>query len=177
MKMVAQPQTVFFHNTQLSIVEYNNQPYVPMKLVVEGMGLDWKSQHRKLASNPRWGMVKMTIPSSGGIQEMLCIPLRKLFGWLNTISPNKVKPQLKQKIEVYQDECDDVLWAYWTNKNGLQEQYNEWLIKNKLSKDKGSFHGFGLNQRKLEKRVIEPQLKRLENLLQLSFSFIEAKAV
>ena len=38
MKMVAQPQTVFFHNTQLSIVEYNNQPYVPMKLVVEGMG-------------------------------------------------------------------------------------------------------------------------------------------
>ena len=35
MKMVAQPQTVFFHNTQLSIVEYNNQPYVPMKLVVE----------------------------------------------------------------------------------------------------------------------------------------------
>ena len=67
MKMVAQPQTVFFHNTQLSIVEYNNQPYVPMKLVVEGMGLDWKSQHRKLSSNPRWGMVKMTIPSSGGI--------------------------------------------------------------------------------------------------------------
>ena len=48
MNMVAQPQTVFFHNTQLSIVEHNNQPYVPMKPVVEGMGLAWQAQYDKL---------------------------------------------------------------------------------------------------------------------------------
>ena len=176
MDLVQKSLSVDFHQDKLTLVEYNGQPYIAMKPLVENMGLDWRSQQRKLTAK-RWGMVKMTIPTNGDLQEMLCLPLRKLFGWLNTISPNKVKPELKQKIEVYQDECDDVLWAYWTNKNGLQEQYNEWLNKNKLSKDKGSFHGFGLNQRKLEKRVIEPQLKRLENLLQLSFGFIEVKAV
>lgn len=124
MDLVQKSLSVDFHQDKLTLVEYNGQPYIAMKPLVENMGLDWRSQQRKLTAK-RWGMVKMTIPTNGDLQEMLCLPLRKLFGWLNTISPNKVKPQLKQKIEVYQDECDDVLWAYWTNKNGLQEQYNE----------------------------------------------------
>ncbi|MBO2700765.1 phage antirepressor N-terminal domain-containing protein [Shewanella algae] len=31
----------------------------------------------------------MSIPSKGGIQQMLCIPLRKLNGWLFSINPAK----------------------------------------------------------------------------------------
>ncbi len=31
-----------------------------------------------------------------------------------TISPNKVKPELRDTVIKYQEECDDVLWEYWT---------------------------------------------------------------
>ena len=63
MKMVAQLQTVFFYNTHLSIIEHNGQPYTPMKPIVEGMGLDWKSQFVKLKQRFAQGMVEITIPT------------------------------------------------------------------------------------------------------------------
>ncbi|WP_151956114.1 phage antirepressor N-terminal domain-containing protein [Acinetobacter guillouiae] len=114
--------TVPFHNAELFLVEHNGQPYTPMKPIVEGMGLAWQTQHRKLTQGynqngdtpTRWGVSIIEIPTLSGIQEMLCIPLRKLFGWLTTISPNKVKPELRETVIKYQEECDDVLWDYWT---------------------------------------------------------------
>jgi hypothetical protein len=175
MSMVAQPQTIFFHNTQLSIVEHNNQPYVPMKLVVEGMGLDWKSQHRKLVSNPRWGMVKMTIPSSGGIQEMLCIPLRKLFGWFNSISANKVKPECKEAVIKYQEECDDVLWSHWTGKLNARskafDELNKIDMEEKLSQAKATLHSHGLHLRKHEKKANKKKRQDWANRNILSLNF------
>ena len=45
---------------------------------------------------------------------MICLALRKLAGWLHTISPNKVKPEIRDKVIQYQEECDDVLYEYWT---------------------------------------------------------------
>ncbi|WP_428454186.1 phage antirepressor N-terminal domain-containing protein [Photobacterium kasasachensis] len=48
---------------------------------------------------------------------MICLPLRKLFGWLQTISPNKVKPEIRNLVIQYQNECDDVLWQYWNQQH------------------------------------------------------------
>ena len=47
---------------------------------------------------------------------MLCLPLRKLVGWLMTLSPNKIKnPEVRGRIIQYQNECDDALWHYWND--------------------------------------------------------------
>lgn len=85
-----------------------------MKPVVEGMGLDWKSQHAKMR-NGRFsqGMVEITIPSQGGAQKTSCLSLRKFPGWLMSIHPNKVKAEHREAIILYQNECDDALWDYW----------------------------------------------------------------
>lgn len=43
------------------------------------------------------------------------MPLRKLPGWLMSISPGKVKdPAVRERVIQYQNECDDVLWDYWS---------------------------------------------------------------
>ncbi len=44
---------------------------------------------------------------------MICMALRKLAAWLNSISPNKVRPEIRDKVIQYQEECDDVLYEYW----------------------------------------------------------------
>ena len=107
--------TVPFHSAELYLVEHDGQPYTPMKPIVENMGLAWQAQLAKLNSNAqRWGITKIVIPTLGDLQEMVCLPLRKLFGWLMTISPNKVKPEIRDSVIMYQNECDDVLWDYWT---------------------------------------------------------------
>ncbi len=85
-----------------------------MKPIVEGMGLTWQSQFEKLKQRFSKGITEIVIPSKGGEQSMLCLALRKLAGWLHTISPNKVKPEIRDKVIKYQEECDDVLYEYWT---------------------------------------------------------------
>ena len=108
-----------FNNANLTMIEHNGQPYIPMKPIVEGMGLDWKSQYRKITNKFKSCMVKMTIQLFGDSQsrEVIMLPLRKLPAWLYSVEPNKVKPELKETIIKYQEECDDVLWNYWTGKD------------------------------------------------------------
>ncbi|MFZ6709776.1 phage antirepressor N-terminal domain-containing protein [Undibacterium sp. TC9W] len=113
--MQTQIISVDFHKDKLQLIDKDNEPMVPMKPIVENMGLDWSTQRRKLAADKeRWGMVIMTIPSQGGDQETVCLPIRKIASWLMTISPNKVAPELRDKITLYQNECDDVLWDHWS---------------------------------------------------------------
>ena len=103
-----------FHGAELYVVNHNGEPYTPMKPIVEGMGMDWASQFTKLKQRFAKGIVEIAIPSVGGMQTMICLALRKLNGWLQTISPNKVRPEIREKVIQYQEECDDVLYEYWT---------------------------------------------------------------
>lgn len=114
MSQISPLSPVAFHGDTIYCISYQNQPYTAMKPIVENMGLDWRSQQRKLSSCERWGVVIMTIPSNSGEQNTLCMPVRKLPAYLASINPNKVRPELREKIIRYQNECDDVLWNYWT---------------------------------------------------------------
>ncbi|AUI88178.1 hypothetical protein BS333_17620 [Vibrio azureus] len=104
-----------FYGSNLLVVEYNNEPYIPMKPIVEGIGLNWKTQYRKLTGNSeRWTMVIMTmVASDNKPRERICIPLRKLFGWLQTLQPSRIRREIRDKVIQYQTECDDVLWRHW----------------------------------------------------------------
>lgn len=74
---------VSFRGDSLALIDHKGEPYVAMKPVVQGMGLDWKAQYRKLSANTdRWGVVMMTMPSLVGAQEITSLPLRKLAGWM-----------------------------------------------------------------------------------------------
>ncbi|HBA8349806.1 TPA: phage antirepressor Ant [Escherichia coli] len=105
-----------FHGAELYVVNHNGEPYTPMKPIVEGMGMTWQSQHRKLMERFKTCIIEMMIQLPGDTQRRLviCLALRKLAGWLQTISPNKVRPEIRDNVIHYQEECDDVLYEYWT---------------------------------------------------------------
>nr|WP_316207758.1 phage antirepressor N-terminal domain-containing protein [Escherichia coli] len=105
-----------FHGAELYVVNHNGEPYTPMKPIVEGMGMDWASQFTKMKHRFKTCIVKITMQLPGDEQrrEIICLALRKLAGWLQTISPNKVRPEIRDKVIQYQEECDDVLYEYWT---------------------------------------------------------------
>lgn len=56
----------------------------------------------------------MQLPGDNQRRDIICLALRKLAGWLQTISANKVRPEIREKVIQYQEECDDVLYEYWT---------------------------------------------------------------
>ncbi|ENO8558500.1 phage antirepressor N-terminal domain-containing protein [Yersinia enterocolitica] len=105
-----------FHGANLYVVNHNGEPYAPMKPIIDGMGMDWASQFTKLKNRFKTCVVKITMQLPGDDQQrdVTCLALRKLNGWLQTISPNKVKPEIRDKVVQYQEECDDVLYEYWT---------------------------------------------------------------
>ncbi|EMI6975434.1 phage antirepressor protein [Acinetobacter baumannii] len=117
--------TVPFHNNELYVVEFDGQPFTPMKPIVEGMGLDWASQFTKLKQRFGKGIVEITIPSKGGLQSMICLMLRKLPAWLYSIQSGKVKPEIRDTVIMYQNECDDVLWDYWTKGQAVNPRTNK----------------------------------------------------
>lgn len=107
-------QPVPFHGDTIYCIDHQNQPFTPMKPIVENMGISWQGQNQKLNANKeRWGIKMIFIPSQNGDQEMVCMPVRKLPAYLNTINPKKVSEKLREKIVRYQEESDDVLWTYW----------------------------------------------------------------
>jgi hypothetical protein len=113
--------TIDFHGATLIAVrgETPETTLVAMKPVVEGMGLDWKSQHAKIAGHPilSKGMVEITIPSAGGSQGMTALPLNRLNFWLATVQPKKVPDAaVRAKVIAYQTECADVLFAHFFGK-------------------------------------------------------------
>ena len=113
---------VKFHGDTLFCLTYQDQPFTPMKPIVENLGLGWSSQRQKLDSNrERWGVTMIVIPSDSGDQEMVCMPVRKLPAYMNSINPKKVRAELRAKIELYQNESDDALWKYWTDGQAVRQ--------------------------------------------------------
>ena len=106
---------VAFHGDTIFCIDYQGQPYTPMKPIVENMGLDWSAQAAKFRANKeRWTVVMITtVAQDGKEREVLCVPVRKLPAYMNSINPKKVRPELRPKVELYQNESDDALWAYW----------------------------------------------------------------
>lgn len=104
-----------FRGDTVVLIGKDNEPYVAMRSVVDNIGLSWQVQHRKITERFGSTVTEMvTVAEDGKHRSMTCLPLRKLAAWLYSISPNKVAPELRDKIIQYQEECDDVLWRYWT---------------------------------------------------------------
>lgn len=121
--MSLQQIAVPFHNAELYLVEFNGQPYTPMKPIVEGMGLDWAAQFNKLKQKFASTVAEIAmVANDGKSRSMLCLPMRKLAAWLYSVNANKVKPELRETVIKYQEECDDVLWDYWTKGKAINSR-------------------------------------------------------
>lgn len=108
--------SVPFNGQQVITAMNDGVAYVGMKAIVENLGMSWGTQQQKLARNHvKFGCIHMNMPSKGGIQQMLCIPLRKLNGWLFSINPAKVRADIRDRLVKYQEECFTVLYNYWSN--------------------------------------------------------------
>ncbi|EIC83969.1 phage antirepressor N-terminal domain-containing protein [Serratia sp. M24T3] len=104
-----------FHGQSVITAMAAGVAYVAMKPVVENIGLNWKGQYIKLINQmDKFGCGDISIPTNGGLQRMLCIPLKKLNGWLFSINPAKVRDDIRDRLIRYQEECFTALHDYWT---------------------------------------------------------------
>ena len=106
-------QRVDFYGDQLSAAQLaDGTVWVPVRPICDALGLNVSGQLQRLRRDPvlaeAAGVCVMHTPS--GVQEMLCLPLDLLPGWLFGIAGARVKPELQDKILRYRRECFRVLW-------------------------------------------------------------------
>lgn len=139
----------------------------------------WQSQLEKLKQRFQSTVTEIVIVASDGKdRKMACLPLRKLAGWLQTISPNKVKPEIREKVVQYQKECDDVLYEYWTKgqvvnprKRSIMQELNTACAELKTDKAIASLFGTGLSEWKNIKAAHTKKVKGLIEEAQLLLTF------
>lgn len=105
-----------FNGQQIITAVAAGVTYVAMRQIVENIGIDWTGQSvklRKMKDKFNCRDISM-VAADGKLRKLLCIPLKKLNGWLFSINPEKVRADIRDKLIQYQEECFTVLHDYWT---------------------------------------------------------------
>lgn len=108
-------QTILFNNQALITFEQNGKHYTAMKPICENIGLAWEAQLARIKRDEilSQGMIVMITPSNGGNQQMICLPIEYLNGWLFGIDVNRCKPEIRETLIKYKKECYQALHDYW----------------------------------------------------------------
>lgn len=137
----------------------NGEIYVAVKPMVEEMNLAWNPQHRKISHDERFN--HMVIPlnlAEGGLQEMLCIPHKKILPWLYSINANKVKPEHKAKLIAFQEETEWAIYEYWTKGEAKRADF----VGSEAYKELQAY----LTQLEMEKRELNAEINEHLNTIE-----------
>lgn len=105
-----------FNGQQIITAMTAGVAYVAMKPIVKNLGMSWSTQQTKLMKQiSKFNCVHMNmVAADGKLRRLLCLPLKKLNGWLFSINHEKVRADIRDKLIQYQEECFTVLHDYWT---------------------------------------------------------------
>lgn len=107
--------TFNFHGTELFVpLNKQGERCVAIRPICDALGIASYVQRHKIQNNPAFRWDLMVSPDvRGREQEHLCILLEQLPGWLFSINANKVKPEAREALLVYQNECFSVLYQHF----------------------------------------------------------------
>ena len=106
---------VEFHGDALWAREKDGRVLVAVKPICEELGINWNKQLQRIHRNAvlSEGMTMMVMPSAGGPQDTVCLPLELVNGWLFGIDDLRVRPELRGKILRYKRECYQILFDHF----------------------------------------------------------------
>lgn len=108
-------QSIAFYDDEITAVLVSvgerQEVYVPLRPICDFLGLNWSGQQQRINRDPVLSEVKgvCVIHTPGGPQEMLCLPLDFLNGWLFGIQAARVSDEVREQLITYQRECYRVL--------------------------------------------------------------------
>lgn len=105
---------------------------VPIKPICTAIGVDFKAQHTKIQEDEILSSVitlRVTTGADGKQYEMVCLPLKYIYGWLFTINPKNVAPEIKESVIKYRKECYEVLYDHFTGRMKKTNELNQEEIR------------------------------------------------
>jgi hypothetical protein len=93
--------------------------HVPVRRLCDNLGIDWPGQWQRIQRDEVLSDVVNSVgvtptqsaPRARSKQEMICLPLKFVPGWLFGIAASRVNEGVREKLIRYRRECYDVLWT------------------------------------------------------------------
>lgn len=107
-------------------VEHDGTQWVAARHICDALGIDWKSQHRKLTDRS-WSTVRIltTVGSDGKNREMAMVDRHTLTMWLATINESRVAPEVRETLIAYQREAMNALDSYFHKGGAINPRAEE----------------------------------------------------
>ena len=124
MAAVLPHRIVPFHGDQLIAVQQpDGTVYVHFGRVCENLGLARHSQVRKVNAHAvlSKGFFALPIETEGGQQSVQCLRVDLLPLWMAGLHANRVKQEVRDKLERYQVEAAQVLWQAFRDRIFIEE--------------------------------------------------------
>jgi hypothetical protein len=107
-------QTVDFYGDAIPVAATEEgEPYVALRPITDHLGLDARSQRRRVQADrviaPRLRTLALS-GSDGRRRDFLCLPLDLLPGFLFGIDAARARPELVEKLDRYRADCFRILW-------------------------------------------------------------------
>jgi hypothetical protein len=118
-------ELIKINSVEISLTKEGENVFVPIKPICEALGIDHSSQFQCIKEHVLLGPTVVQIPTVGGdgkLREMLCLPIKSIFGWLCLIDARKVKPEAFDTVIVWQKKAYEVLYEKYFMEPILQKK-------------------------------------------------------
>lgn len=112
----------------VNIVSTSDEQLVAIKPICEALGIAYQAQQLKIKEDEDLSSVNtlsMLTGADGKQYEMLCLPIRYIFGWLFTINSKNVKSEAQDSVRAYRRMCYDALYNYFFGGQKRQIEQNQ----------------------------------------------------
>lgn len=116
----AQIETVKFYDQEIDVIFHENLPYIIVKQISDNIGINYSTARDRIQKrNDINHTVKyIKLPTNGGMQRYLCLPLAMLNVWIQKLVPSRTAAG--DTLIRYQRECFNFLFNHFA-KNGYKQ--------------------------------------------------------
>ena len=135
---------------------------VPIKTICKAIGVDFAGQFRRIQEDEILAPtidLRSTVGGDGKDREMVCLPLRYVYGWLFSINPKNVASEAKEVVIKYKLECYDALYNHFEGQRRKTIEAREAEIK--LLRRRSQIEDQE-KELKYEKKEIDKNLEKLQ---------------
>lgn len=117
-------EAIVFHGNEIPCVQDEaGEVFVAIAPICQAIGLQPRVQKDLIKADEvlAGGMRTLAYPTKSGVQEMLCLSLDYLHGWLFSINPKLVSEDARPRLILYKRECYRVLKDHYSGEktNGV----------------------------------------------------------
>ena len=116
----AQIETVKFYDQEIDVIFHENLPYIIVRQISDNIGINYNTSRDQIQkrNDINHTLKYIKLPTNGGTQRYLCLPLSMLNVWLQKLVPSRTK--VGDMLMKYQCECFNFLFNHFAQ-NGYKQ--------------------------------------------------------